>query len=574
MWRLLPCRTAMCRMALVAALTGTALAAARTVLADADLDRLEVMWQRRDYARVMPELIAYRERTGVRTPQLDYMIATSACGTPSGQKLGNEFFGWILQNYNLSPDNRAQVEQQRQVCSTGGAPERLPLAAPAAMVGVAYHGKGGTGYESQPAGNSPTKLIAVIPPEEFARRLFAPADVGKDMAKVQSLVGPDFEIQAVGHFVLAAPKPAAGAPGGAVTAPSPGVLNAAARPLTREGDGPLGVDPSRTPTIDPQGLLPNRLISPPMTQPGPPPLNQSAPPPMNQAPTTIPTGPLPMNQTPGPPTIQNAPPPMTQTAPPPPTLNVQQGARQMIQQMAPATLATATDLKTVGRSLEDYLRFFVAEYGMRPPSALITVYFANDLSQLGDLARKLHGIELAPGSIGYSFSPDQSMVAWADGKAYGTFAHELFHVVVRNNFGDIPPFLDEGMAALYEVSEFQGTRAIGVPNWRGPILRNGWTERPSIKDLVQMNRSTFDDIVRPGQVVAGNKQSVNHATARYLMLYLQQRGELLVVYKVFLNRKLSDQPAAQSVALLESALGRSLDTVDAEFAAWFKTLPP
>ena len=89
-----------------------------------------------------------------------------------------------------------------------------------------------------------------------------------------------------------------------------------------------------------------------------------------------------------------------------------------------------------------------------------------------------------------------------------------------------------------------------------------------------MNRSAFDDIAGPDQAVAGGKQSVNHATARYLMLYLQQRGELLAVYKVFLNRKMSDQPAAQNVALLESTLGRSLVTVDAEFAAWFKTLPP
>jgi len=564
-------------VALVAALSGAALVAAAGIArADADLDRLETMWERGDYARVMPELISYRERTGVRTPQLDYMIATSACRTPNRRQLGNEFFAWILQNYNLSPDNRTQVETQRQMCSTGGAAERLPMTAPAAMVGVAYHGKGGTGYESQPAGNSPTKLIALIPPEEFARRLFAPADAGKAVAKVASLVGPDFQVEAVGQFVLAAPKPAAGLPGEVVASPSPGILDAAARPLTREGADAPSLDPSRMPTIDPQGLLPNRLVPPPMNQAALPPMNQGAPPPIAQGvpPPPTQTAPPPMTQTAPPPMTQAAPSPMAQTAPPPPTLNVQQDARQMVQQMAPSTPATATDLKRVGGSLGDYLRFFVAEYGMRSPSALITVYFANNLSQLVSLARTLHGIELAPGSIGYSFSPDQSMVGWADDKAYGTFAHELFHVVVRNNFGDIPPFLDEGMAALYEESGFEGNRIVGVPNWRGPILSKGWTERPSIKDLVQMNRSAFDDIAGPDQAVAGDKQSVNHASARYFMLYLQQRGELLAVYKVFLNRKMSDQPAAQNVALLESTLGRALVTVDAEFAAWFKTLPP
>jgi hypothetical protein len=167
------------------------------------------------------------------------------------------------------------------------------------------------------------------------------------------------------------------------------------------------------------------------------------------------------------------------------------------------------------------------------------------------------------------------MVAWADGKTYGTFAHELFHVMVRSNFGDIPPFLDECMAALYEVSGFEGRRAVGVRNWRGAILRNGWTNRPRITDVVQMNRSAFDDLTGPSdQLASGGKQGVNHATARYLMLYLQQRGELLAVYKAFLNRKVTDRPADRSVALLESVLGRPLDAVDAEFAVWFVALPP
>jgi hypothetical protein len=246
----------------------------------------------------------------------------------------------------------------------------------------------------------------------------------------------------------------------------------------------------------------------------------------------------------------------------------------MVQQMAPAMSPSADELKRVGESLEQYLQFFVSEYGMRRPSSLITVYFAADRSQLRDLARRLHGIDLAPGSIGYSFPADQSMVGWADGKAYGTFAHELFHVMVRGNFGDIPPFLDEGMAALYEVSGFERGRAVGVSNWRGALLSKSWAERPRIRELVQMNRSAFDDDTRSSDAGAGGRQAANHATARYLMLYLQERGELLPVYKAFRNRKVNDRPAAQGGALVESVLGRSLDAVDAEFAEWFRKLAP
>jgi hypothetical protein len=504
MWRL----ALTSRVVLAAALAGLALVPAGAASADADLDRIEAMWARGDYARATQELINYRERTGVRTPQLDYMIATSACRMPDRRQLGNEFFAWILQNYNLSPSIRTQVETQRQMCSASAAPERLPVTTPPAMVGIAYHGKGGTGYESQPAGNRASMLAVAIPREEFTRRLFAPADSKKAVLAVAKELGPEFEVQAVGHFVVAGPRD--------VARPSVGILNAAAS--------------NRVDTRSPAPNAPFGAQAP--NQPA----GKSAVPSPRQEP---------------------------------------RDPRDMVQQMAPTIASSAADLKKVGESLEDYLRFFVSEYGMRPPSFLITVYFAGDRTQLWDLARKLHGIALAPGSIGYSFPSDQSMVGWADGKAYGTFAHELFHVMVRNNFGDIPPFLDEGMAALYEVSGFEGNRAVGVPNWRGAILSKSWAERPRIKDLVQMNRSAFDDIAGPSdQLVPGEKQSANHATARYLMLYLQQRGELLPVYKAFLARKVNDRPAAQSVLLLESVLGRSLDTVDAEFAAWFKALPP
>jgi len=460
------------------------------------------------------------------------MIATSACRLPDRRQLGNEFFAWILQNYNLSPATRMRVESQRQLCSASAAPERLPVTAPAAMVGVAYHGKGGTNFDAQPSGDSRATVVAAVPPEQFAQRLFVPSDSQKAVRSVAKLIGPDFEIQAVGHFILAGPRPAPRSAG-----VSPGILNAAAPPR--------GGGNSPNPSLNPDPDLDNLLKS-----------KSSKAPPMPQTPNAPARAPAPN---------------------PPANRPTTQGARpsDMVQQMAPATSPSAGELKRVGESLEQYLQFFVSEYGMRLPPFLITVYFAADRSQLRDLARKLHGIDLAPGSIGYSFSADQSMVGWADGKAYGTFAHELFHVMVRGNFGDIPPFLDEGMAALYEVSGFEQGRAVGVSNWRGALLRKYWAERPGIKDLVQMNRGALDDVAGPSDAGGSSgKQAANHATARYLMLYFQERGELLPVYNAFRGRKVSDRPAAQGVELLEAVLGRPLGTVDTEFAEWFGKLPP
>jgi hypothetical protein len=540
MWRIKIGRSLASHVVLVALGCCLALISAHSAFADPELDRLEAIWRQGDYARATQELITYRERTGIRTPEIDYMIATSACRLPDRRQLGNEFFAWILQNYNLSPATRTRVESQRQLCSASAAPERLPVTAPAAMVGVAYHGKGGTNFDSQPSGDSRATVVAAIPPEQFAQRLFAPSDRQKAVRSVTTLIGPDFEIQAVGHFILVGPRPGARSAGF-----SPGPLNVAAtaRGSSPGSSGPGGsgsLNPSSGPDINLDDLLRNKSSKTPM-------------PPAPNAPAGAPA--------PNPPAGR----PTTQSARP----------SDMVQQMAPATSPSADELKRVGESLEQYLQFFVSEYGMKPPPYLITVYFAADRGQLRDLARKLHGIDLAPGSIGYSFSADQSMVGWADGKAYGTFAHELFHVMVRGNFGDIPPFLDEGMAALYEVSGFEQGRAVGVSNWRGPLLRKYWSERPGIKDLVQMNRGALDDVAGRADAGGGSgKQAANHATARYLMLYFQERGELLPVYKAFRNRKVNDRPATQGVELLESVLGRPLGTVDTEFAQWFGKLQP
>ena len=540
MWRIKIGRSLASHVVPIALGCGLALISAHRAFADAELDRLEAIWRQGDYARATQELIAYRERTGIRTPEIDYMIATSACRLPDRRQLGNEFFAWILQNYNLSPATRTRVESQRQLCSASAAPERLPVTAPAAMVGVAYHGKGGTNFDSQPSGDSRATVVVAISPEQFAQRLFAPSDRQKAVRSVTTLIGPDFEIQAVGHFILVGPRPGARSAG-----ISSGRLNVAApaRGSSSGSSGPGGsgsLNPSSGPEINLDDLLENKSSKTPMPQ----------------APNAPPGAPAP-NPPAGRPTTQSARP------------------SDMVQQMAPATSPSADELKRVGESLEQYLQFFVSEYGMKRPPYLITVYFAADRGQLRDLARKLHGIDLAPGSIGYSFSADQSMVGWADGKAYGTFAHELFHVMVRGNFGDIPPFLDEGMAALYEVSGFEQGRAVGVSNWRGALLRKYWSERPGIKDLVQMNRGALDDVAGPADAGSGSgKQAANHATARYLMLYFQERGELLPVYKAFRNRKVNDRPAAQGVELLESVLGRPLRTVDTEFAEWFGKLQP
>lgn len=555
------------------ALTLVALGTAPPVKAQGDFARLEAVWKRRDYARALPALRDYRLRTNIRNAQIDYMIATSACRTPNHREDGNAYFGWILENYTLSSQSREIIESERRRCSSSGAPQVLPPASPSSLVGIMYSGKGGTGILATGSGNSETAVVNAIPPEVFQSRLFALSQSNAAVSRLREQFGSDSQIERVGYFALVVPAKSKPAPFPASPDSSlPGRLN-----------------------VSNQAAISNQVNRPPDVTQKAPSVHQPSPPPPPNPPRT-PLSPEGVTQaTPNAPDVPTQAPPnspggfpaeqrtLNPAFPTNRTQNSGDRGREQVQvtqqPLSTSTGAGKSDLIRVGEDLQRYAQYFISEYGMKTPDYLITVYFAPNVNELRSLATNIHGIELPRGSIGYSYPVDQSMVAWADGSAYGTFAHELFHLMLRGNFGDAPPWLDEGMAALYEVSGFEGDRAVGRNNWRHRILRDLWGIRPSLRQLVQMNRKDFDDVdptphISGGdeKLVAGARQSANHATARYFMFYLQERRELSAVYRAFFNRDVSDQPGRKAVELVESVLGRSLDQVDDDFARWFKSL--
>ena len=90
--------------------------------------------------------------------------------------------------------------------------------------------------------------------------------------------------------------------------------------------------------------------------------------------------------------------------------------------------------------LEEAYRFFVSYYNLRPPDKLLTVYILNDQQALRQTAQLVHGIQLTDPNIGYSNLSDLSLLGLGDGKHLGTLYHELFHLIIRTDLGDIPAF--------------------------------------------------------------------------------------------------------------------------------------
>lgn len=242
--------------------------------------------------------------------------------------------------------------------------------------------------------------------------------------------------------------------------------------------------------------------------------------------------------------------------------------------IASSSKHTMEDLNEIGKGLEAYLDFYVQKYQVTAPAYFITVYLVPETWELQKLAEKIHGIKVSDSSIGYSYQDDLSIVGVIPKMTYGTLSHELFHLVVHNNFGDIPPWMDEGMASLYEVSKIAKNGIVGLPNWRGKILERYWQQRPTVRNLVRMDWNSFNN--SEGDYEA-KQQAVNHAMARYFILYLQNKQKLVDVYKAFRDRKvedMKDDPGTDAVLLLESVLAQSLPETDKDFVQWFKSKTP
>lgn len=244
------------------------------------------------------------------------------------------------------------------------------------------------------------------------------------------------------------------------------------------------------------------------------------------------------------------------------------------------------DLERVGRTLERFLGFLVNEYGMVAPGHYLRVHLLRDTYQVSEFANRVHGLDVSRATVGYAFVEDAAVVGFVQKDAVGTILHELFHMLVRSNFGDIPQWLDEGVASLYEVSGRRGDRYYGQDNWRRKALDSVWRLRPSLRELIRSEWFLYDD---PRHVTAfetmndggsyhdqgaGRRQAAMMAVARYFAMYLEQRGELTTVYRAVRDRglvELEGDARDHAVALVERTLGgRSIEEVDAAFVRWYQ----
>lgn len=140
----------------------------------------------------------------------------------------------------------------------------------------------------------------------------------------------------------------------------------------------------------------------------------------------------------------------------------------------------------------------------------------------------------------------------------GTLAHELTHALAHFDFPNMPEWFDEGLASVFEQSEFKeaGHRLSGTDNWRvHQVLR-------AIHD--NQLRSTGDLV--QGRSVRANNEAIDYAHSRYICLFLQEQQLLEPFYRKLRSRSEIDPTGWET--LCEVLARDTTKAVDTDFKRW------
>ncbi len=250
-----------------------------------------------------------------------------------------------------------------------------------------------------------------------------------------------------------------------------------------------------------------------------------------------------------------------------------------------ATGANDETFNRIAGYLENAYNFYAEFFELRKPENIIAVYLMNTRENLRKMAKKTHGLTIPDSNIGYSCLADLSLLGTSTTESIGTIVHELFHLMIRADVGDIPTWLDEAVACLYETSRWTGGLLKGeISQWRTEILLNLVVPRLDGLFATNFNEFTSHEHVRNYDQFAfheGNNNceiALNYALVKHFAIFLQETGKLKETINGFKERKnvLVDTlyHDETDVEVLERVFNKPFDEIQAEFDSWLSYMYP
>jgi len=153
------------------------------------------------------------------------------------------------------------------------------------------------------------------------------------------------------------------------------------------------------------------------------------------------------------------------------------------------------------------------------------------------------------------YMPDRRIAIANFGQSIGNLRHELAHPLVEDDFPEIPAWLNEGVGALYGTAAWSRDRFTFAVNYRLRDLHAALAagELPEVGELAESREPD----------VHGERAGMWYAYARYVLLYLDRKGELASVYSEL-------RAAGGDLRKQRAILERHVD--DTAFRAWAKRL--
>lgn len=217
--------------------------------------------------------------------------------------------------------------------------------------------------------------------------------------------------------------------------------------------------------------------------------------------------------------------------------------------------ALASALDVTNKALSAY---FNGRFETRPTRA-ISVYLFPTAAPYDAYCQKRDGAAcISP--YGFYTHGDRR-IAMNVGPGIGTLTHELVHPLVEADFPAAPDWINEGIASLFEHFYFSAPGQIhGAKNWRYPRLAQALRSKNERAEASLSALFALSD-----QQFRGDKEALNYATARYLCMWLDERGHLWPFYQRWRDHHLEDRSGAKS---FEAVIGKTPAEANAEWTAW------
>lgn len=168
------------------------------------------------------------------------------------------------------------------------------------------------------------------------------------------------------------------------------------------------------------------------------------------------------------------------------------------------------------KGIETFDNYFKQTFSFQKPTRFLTILITENPMDLVRATNKLYPeahLEPYAPFLGYYNKSDNLIAANGGIYGYGTLLHELMHANLNVDFPDAPVWFNEGMATLYERSEWQGNLLKSLPNWRFNYMKES-----SFQSLEQWTKNI-------------SNKSYNLGEIRMLLLYFDHIGKIGDFYK-------------------------------------------